>query len=373
MALRKRPPTPRRAPSANPGEVLAGYAGTVLKFSILAMLLATGYLLYGIFGGYLNQPPTARVLANMRLVGQVLADSSSLSAVCLIIITFAEVAWSVIVGIVGLGFLLGTPFLISNNLRNPSSEVAVQINFWGTAAGKAIIVIVGLRLLYEIYLQLTQGTQRRREAPPEGIPTATTEKKKLKAILPWTPCWEMPYCHEAIKEMCPAYKARKTCWRYGSGCNCDPHLIDSLLRAGGLGGGARDAQTRRTQEAYVRSDLEADVVRPGQKRTIPCSKCPIYNDHQRAKYKFVNPIAIIGTIVAIIAGYQPLMSLYHGFIGAFARLASRFTLGHQIDPSKWFEYLDTPTVRAFFVIILGLLILSYVLRAVEWAILVKKI
>ena len=374
MVRPKRPPARSRPQPVQMGELLPGYAATVLKFSVLAMVVAIGYLLYAVFGGYLNQPPTGRVLANIRFMGQVLALSSSLSVLCLIIMTFAEAAWAVLMGIVGLVFLLGTPFLISNNLSEPSSDVAQLINFWGTAAGKAIIILVGLRLLYEVYLQLTQGSPRYAKRPREEIESAVAKKKKTTQIIyPWTPCWEMPYCHEALKEMCPAYKARKSCWRYGSGCNCDPDLIESLIRAGGVGSRAPDAETRRAQGEYIRSDLEADAVKAGQTRTIPCTKCPIYNDHQRAKYKFINPIAIIGTIVVLVAGYRPLMSLYRGLIGAMAGLASQFTLGSEVDPTAWFEYLDTPTIRAFFVIILGLLLLSYVLRAVEWAILVKKI
>lgn len=373
MARRTRPPSGRRTEPIQWSEVVPGYASTILKFSLLAMLVAGGYVLYGIFGGYLNQSsPPERLIANMRLAGQVLAVSGSLATLCLVIITFKEIAFAVVAGIVGLGFFLGTPFVISNNLRNPRSDVADVINFWGTWTGKLIIIIVGLRLVYEIYLQLTRGSVRGRRILKEETQPAAPERKKPETIQPWTPCWQMPFCHAAIRDLCPAYKAHRTCWRYGSGCNCDPKLVESVIRSG-AGGGARDAQTRRLQEAYIRSDLEADTVRPQQKRTIPCSKCPIYNEHQRAKYRVLNPIAIIGTIVAFIVFYGPLMRLYEGFIKAGATLASRLTFSDEIDPTVWFEYLDTPAIRAFFVIILGLLILSYVLRAVEWAILVKKI
>ncbi len=373
MARRSRPPSGRRTEPIQWAQVVPGYASTILKFSLLAMLLAIGYLLYGIFGGYLSQPASERVVANIRLMGQVLIISGSLSALCLIIITFAEIVFAVAAGIVGLAMLWGTPFLIANNLRDPTSEVAGEIHLWATATGKAIIFIVSLRLLYEIYLQLTRGSERRRRIQKEEVETAAPQAKKTETIWPWTPCWQMPFCHTAIRDLCPAYKAHRTCWRYGSGCNCDPNLVEAVVRSGAGAGGARDAGTRRVQEAYIRSDLEADTVRPQQKRTIPCSKCAIYNEHQRAKYRVINPIAIISTIVALIVLYPPLMTLYRGFVAASATLASRLTFSNEIDPRTWFEYLDTPTIRVFFVIILGLLILSYVLRAVEWAILVKKI
>ena len=45
--------------------------------------------------------------------------------------------------------------------------------------------------------------------------------------------------------------------------------------------------------------------------------------------------------------------------------------GH-VDASEWFRYLDTDAVRIFFFVVVGLLALSYVLKAVEWAVLEKK-
>ena len=84
-------------------------------------------------------------------------------------------------------------------------------------------------------------------------------------------------------------------------------------------------------------------------------------------------IAIIATIGALIVGYGPLMKLYRGLIQASGDLVRRFAFSSDIDPEQWFEYLDTPAMRFFFIIILSLLILSYVLRLVEWAILVRKI
>lgn len=371
MAQSKRPQARRRTEAAQWAEVLPGYARMVLKFSALVMLVATGYLLYAIFGKY--EPGSERILDNIGLVGQVLAVSGSVTALCVIIVTFEEVAFAVVCGMVGAAFLWGMPFLIAGNLRDASGQIGQEIHRWGTTTGIAIILIAGLRLLYEIKLQLTVGSQRRRQAQKEEVEPVGPKKKATKSMLPWTPCWQMPFCHEAIKEMCPAYKAHKTCWRYDSGCNCDPHLIEGLIRSGGVGGGSRDARTRQTQEAYVRSDLEADAVKLGQKRTIPCAQCAIYNEHQRAKYKFINPLAIIATIVAMIVGFEPLMSLYHGFVTAGTHLVNRFGFGGDVDAQQWFDYLDSPTMRVFFIVILGLLILSYVLRAVEWAILVKKI
>ncbi len=366
-----RQPTRSRSTGQSRADVTK-YAETILKWSLLAMALATGYILYGIFSGQLSAQVAPRIVANLRLTGQLLAVSAGCSAVCVVIITFQEIAWSVLTGIVGLAYLLGIPFLISGNMRSATSPAAQPLATWGTLAGKIIVVVVGVRILYEVYRQLTHGERRLKQDQPQvGEKAKPGEKGKLKTIWPWTPCWQMPFCHQAIQEMCPAFKARTTCWRFGRGCNCDPGLVEQLIRTGGVGA-STDSEKRQRQQEYIRSDLRADAP-VERERTLPCKECAIYLEHQRAKFHFVNPILVIATIVAFFVFYQPLVRLYELFITGMANVASQFTYGSQVDPQHWFDQLNTPTVQVFFLIILALLILSWVLKFTEWLILIKKL
>ncbi|MGC9317639.1 MAG: hypothetical protein ACP5KN_06320, partial [Armatimonadota bacterium] len=180
-------------------------------------------------------------------------------------------------------------------------------------------------------------------------------------------CWEMPYCHQAIREMCPAYTNRRDCWRLGRGCNCDPYLIESLLRQGA----DRDVLPEEVTE-YTRSDLTGDRV-AGRERTRQCRDCPIFNEHQRQKFRLLNPIIIIAAVVGLGFAYPIVRRLYTGFIAFMAALAERFAFGTQVPVGRWVQRLDSPAVWVFFYIILGLLAMSYVLKAVEWAVLRRKI
>ena len=187
------------------------------------------------------------------------------------------------------------------------------------------------------------------------------------------PCWEIMECNpdDGITQRCPAYKARKTCWKYGFGCMCHPRLIEAVIMASTQG--AKTAQEKAMRACYVRSDLAGEIKLSKEERTIPCAKCPIYIEHQRQKFRIVNPIAVAATIAGLAIGYKPLMGLYRTFVQALSHVAARFTLTDRVDPSQWFSYLDTPTVRIFFFIIAGTLVLAYVLKLVEWLIIVKKI
>lgn len=361
---------------------LAKWSRTVLQFAIAGFVISLGYILYAMFSGVLNQAGSAsagdvaRLAANMRVMGQILALSSLVGAVAFVVLTLSELALAVALGILGVGLLLGMPVLVATNLAQAPETVVAPINEWTRNAGMAILLIVGLRILYEIVETIRTAEARRKEREEREEETGLKKAKKSTKPGIWSPCWGLPYCHEAVKEQCPAFKARRSCWRYGSGCNCDPSLIERLIRSGGLdsakGASRATSREKAVQAAYVRSDLQADSPLKAAERTIPCSKCPIYLDHQRQKFKIVNPIAIVATLIAMAVLYAPLKLIYLQVVHGIAGLASRFSF-HNIDPGTWFRYLETPALQVFFFIIIGLLGLAYVLKFVEWAIFEKKL
>lgn len=360
---------------------ISRWARWLLQFAVAGFVISLGYILYAIFSGVLRQQvsadQTARFVTNLTLMGQILTLSCFLGALCFVILTLSEIAYGVLVGILGAALVFGMPVLIASNLSGASPQVVTAISTWSKNAGMAILLVVGLRILYEIVEQVrTAGARRKqREELEEAIGPQKVKRPAKGGV--WSPCWKLPYCHEAVRESCPAFKNRKSCWRYGSGCNCDPGMIERLIRSGALesgkGGAKASSREKIAHAAYVRSDLQADVPVRAVERTIPCSKCPIYLDHQRQKFKIVNPIAIIATIVLMGLAYIPLRAIYHQTVRAIAAVASRMTFDvERVDPGQWVRYLDTPALQIFFFIIIGLLALSYVLKFVEWAIFEKK-
>lgn len=378
--MRQRPRVQRQ--TQEPADLFATvqkYARTVIQVCIVAFIVALGYILYGVFSGALAQPMVeARILANIRMMGQLMALSATVGTICFILLTIDELAFAVTAALIGLALMFGMPMLVANNLSTgQGAQAASIITEWSRNAGLGMVVIVALRILWEIFIQVRYAGVKRKERMEREAAAATIKQaQKPKSAHVLSPCWNLPYCHEAVREHCPAFKGRKTCWRFGYGCNCDPNLIEALIRSGGanMGKGSEHAsqRDRATHEAYIRSDLQADKV-VGRERTIPCSKCPIYLEHQRLKFKFINPIAIVLTFVGLALGYKPLMGLYTLVVTAIAEAARRLTYGNEmVDAGAWFDYLNTITVQVFFFIIVGLLLLSYVLKFVEWVVFTKK-
>ncbi len=363
--------------------VITAWSRTLLQVAAVGFVISLGYILYSIFSGALASMPNEqmqRVAGNLTVMGQIMTAAGFLATVALIILTVEEIAFVVVMGIVGAGLMFGMPILVATHLQDATSTPAMTMNEWSRNAGMGILLVVGLRIVWEMVAQIkSAGGRAIAKQDEEESAIAKAEKKaEARRIGLWDACWGLPYCHDAVREVCPAYKARRSCWRHGYGCNCDPSLIETLIRTGGAstGKGAAKATStqRRTDAAYVRSDLAADAPVGTGERTIACSKCPIFVEHQRQKFKIVNPIAIIGTIVALAALYKPLTGIYEKVIDVMAKLAARFTLDTEmLNPEEWVGYLNTPTVRIFFFLFVGMIAMAYVLKAMEWLVLKRMV
>jgi hypothetical protein len=353
-------------------EKLVRWSGVGLKLFGVVFAVGTAYLLWGIYGGYLAEGDP-RTIGNLRLMGQVMTLGGALATVCLVIVSYEEVTYAVLAGMVGGAYWFGTPLLMAGQLQNANEAAADVVQRASTLTGQCIVVIVGLRVVIEIIRYAREGPSRR-----ATLTHIDEDKKKVKVTTrPWyrlSRCWELPYCHQAIREFCPAYKQGRSCWRLGLGCNCDPHMIEALIRSGGAERGKSDTTSgmRGVHEAYVRSDLTGDRVVGKAERTRTCKDCPIYNEHQRQKFRVFNPIIITGTIVALLAGYPLFIRGYKSALEALTEIVQRLAYG-KFDPSRWFQGWQTPAVRTLLFLVFAGIALSYILKLVEWAILVRKL
>jgi len=376
-----RPRAPKQQLRIDWGDLLNKHSVTLVKLGGAGFLACLGYFIYAIYWG-IPQSGTdpVRALGLITAFGQGLVLSSVVLSVGLVLLTLEELAYAVIVAVGAVALMLGIPYLVASNLGQvPSSlqRVTQALSQSATQAGVAALMVVGCRVVYEIYVQLKDAPERRRIRLEKEAATQDGVLKKHKTLKPTTvfsPCWELPFCHERIREICPAYKARKPCWRYGIGCNCDPKMIESLIRMGSPGKGPKSTERANREGAYIRSDLEADVAFSTKaERTIPCAKCPIYTEHQRLKFKFVNPVAIGATVIAMGILYVPITKAWGALAGGIVRVARQITLNSGFNAGEWFEYLRGPTVQTFFFIFVCLMALSYTLKLTEWLILQKKL
>ena len=373
-------PTKKREVERGSYDVVAAYAGLLAKICMVVFVLALGYIIYAVYGGHLNGAVDARIVRNIEWMGKLLAVAGAVGTLALALATLDEVAYSIAALIVGIGLIFGPPALILSKLDQPTSPVGEAIQTWTKNAGFAMCALVAIRVIYYIVETIRSGPKARAKAKEEEDDLFGPKKvKRTQGV--WSRCWQLPYCHDTIREVCPAYKERKNCWKFGRGCNCDPMLVETMIRSGaarvGKGQDKVSAHKQETADAYLREALGAGKPAAGAgataSRAVECKKCPIYGEHQRQKFGLANPVAIILTIALLVVAYPIVNQLYHATITAMAHAGSQLTLTENTALDRWIGYLDTVTVKVFFFGILSLFLLSYVLKFVEWAVFVKKV
>jgi hypothetical protein len=186
----------------------------------------------------------------------------------------------------------------------------------------------------------------------------SADKKKRHRRGIYEMCWQMPICPEYIRQYCPAANNKKPCWQMKSGCLCE-------------GSGAyRAMAVKSTDDTFARfmmKELDEDRQRasemtPTQKRNR-CKRCIIFAEHQRQKYWIVSTLVFPAVGLLFWASYGRLSSVVWRFLEG----ADRFMCFLAYDPGKTVSFASQgQALTTLALLCLGVMVLSYALRAVEY-------
>jgi hypothetical protein len=170
-------------------------------------------------------------------------------------------------------------------------------------------------------------------------------------------CWQLPFCRKFVRERCPIYHAKTTCWKELVGCMCEESVI-------------RNAMENRAipKDALLAAQFipRNSKLTNAQKRDR-CKTCVIYNEHQRHKYKVTMPTVLIGFIATYAALRIPLLAATENLLAEINGVVQTGTLGHAgkfVPPHVFVEML----LVVFFVIVL-----TYSMKILEYLIFNAKV
>jgi hypothetical protein len=361
-------------------EFLDGILAWLLRVAAAAIILITGYYVYATWfqsdqlfrgmattGGQIAPAEFQRFVANMQLLMKLLTLAAVVVIVAGLIRFYDAAEFGGVLVVVGLLLAAGMPLLIDGlggetkglsrrlaALGNPREYLRSQYVF----AGAMLLVVGAIQLLVHGVLYALSAAKRRPKADPEAAKTAAQVRKTQDRFLGF--CWELPFCRDTDKKLCPIRNTKKPCWRTGRGCYCDQNVILTIS------GGSAYAQSRGAMGHSSR----ATVVRPkslSEKRE-QCLQCPVYLHHQSQKYKLLAPLTVIATIACFVLFRDSLRQLYPGVITAFGRAMAGLSFGPKPDgvPVWAGELAANATLSWMLLIVLGILIVAYLLHAVEW-------
>jgi hypothetical protein len=189
-------------------------------------------------------------------------------------------------------------------------------------------------------------------------------------------CWNLPYCRPALRPHCPIYqRGSKPCWRIGVGCMCSEEVL--LIAARNEGIEMKPIGGTQTRELFVLPTIDemAKRLTPRQK-SERCGKCVIYLYHQEQKYRCCVWFALAAVVAALVLWRPMWHRLYVMGAAAADRFARIVALPMPTRPEEqhpalenWVGRLAESTAVEWIVLVCAaILLLTYLLRALEFAI-----
>jgi len=347
----------------------------------LGIVVAAGWLLYGMlfttttFFGLdptTQQPlaPAARavLLARMETMLRVLAIGAVTLAAGALVRYWACYETGIFLALLGAVLFFGTPFVLTatgSSVPEPVRRLTeLMVLYYTRTAGMLLLVLAGLHLLLHSIWAFASRAQRR--------PTPHTDVSGGKLggrPTEWRdrflgPCWDLPYCRDQRYHICPVRHSKQPCWRRGRGCYCDSEIVLILS-------GERPWERRRTAAGFVDpQSVVGTLPVDGETKREQCLGCPIYLHHQEQKYRLAAPAAVLAVIGGIALFREQIHRLYPELMLGLGRVLGSFAHDPTADVGvpRWaIEMAESSGFEWILIVIAGLLLVSYLLHAVEWA------
>lgn len=352
-------------------DLLGDVFNWVLRLGGAALLVVTGYYIYwayamGQAGGHTLAPAEfARHSQNMDLLTKILLVGTILTTVSAMGRYYMRPETGGALLLVGALFFFGMPAIIQNFGITASTDkrlhqLAQYLEGRFQLPGLILLVAGGMFLFLHGLMYLGALKTRRPQANAEAAKTAAQVKKKQDQYL--GPCWNLPFCRDTEKKLCPVRQTKKPCWRTGRGCYCDQNIILQLS-------GGNQYQASRGAMGYL-SRGAAVISRPKtlREKREQCMQCPVYLHHQSQKYWLLTPLALVALVATVALNWEPIKAFYPNAVLAVGRAMSGLSVGpSQNGVPAWATDMASQHFMLWVVLIVILMLaVSYVLSAMEW-------
>ncbi len=337
-----------------------------LKLGIAGLILTAGFLLVWLFGGHagrMSEMKPTELAGTKGYIDQVvywMMCAYALVVVSAIARVFHEERLGQVLSVAGMLFYFGSPVIIGQYASGHGhyeqwvlAEMAQGLRTCGVLAllpGLVLVVRDGI-------LRIWTGISVKRVLDRRWGDEEERRKKFTKAKA-YGSCWDMPFCREFVRRVCPAFEVKKPCWRVKCGCYCDEKTILKAMTSGGK----RNDHLNEIMHTLGLDQAETSKLSPSIKRAR-CRRCMIYSEHQRQKYRILSPVTFPLVGVLIYAFYGTLA----GWLWVWLEKADRFMSMLTYSTSGAHSFAQEGAfLTNVFVVWLTIVALSYALKFVEY-------
>ncbi len=266
--------------------------------------------------------------------------------------------------LVAAAILFFSPFYLpsfagATTLGQVAGAALSAIQMGGAIAGLVAISTIVLDVAGRVKLRVKQGSKADQLKYGKGV----KEEKDISNVF-MGKCWQLPYCRKFVREKCPIYHARRTCWKERVGCMCEESVIQNAMS------GKTVPKDIVAAAKYIPYNMK---LTPNQKAER-CRQCVIYNEHQRHKYKLAMPIVIVGITAAYVLTREPMKAWLGELLMRVDKLIGTATYRAQTEEKL--RSVDTAGLTAFKEILLFclvLVVLAYLMKLMEYLFFKAKI
>jgi len=251
--------------------------------------------------------------------------------------------------IMGAAALYFAPLYLPSLIGDKSTD-ATKDAYGALQTGGVVLGIMGLLVvIVDVTIRVQQRVKTGAKADSIKYGKGIKEENDKQNII-LGKCWQLPFCRKFVRERCPIYHARRTCWKELVGCMCEESVIRNAMENKPI---PKDALLAAN---FIPQNHKLSF----QQKRERCFSCVIYNEHQRHKYKIAMPITVVGFIVVWVTLHGPLIGGVTALCEKINQVVHGATLGMggNFKPPQFF----VESMLAVFMVIS----LTYAMKLIEY-------
>lgn len=346
----------------NISDAVGGFVEAASKLGLYvglgAVLAAVGFLAFTASASTDNTREVVdQALRNVELFGSICMIGGVVGALAVTWLWWGEETLGPLLLIIGAA-LYFSPTYAPGIIGSDDTEIAGKAYGAISIAGIPILVIGVIDLLIDLISRMRLRAMEGAKAEQLKFGKGIKEEKDIRNVF-LGKCWQLPYCRKFVRERCPIYHSRRTCWQERVGCMCEEIVIQNAMEG-----------------KVIPSDIVAAAkyipknskLTPGQKAER-CRQCVIYNEHQKHKYKAAMGFVALGTVGLFLILHEPLRNMVQEWLvsadSAVGKATFKTTEGGQ-DLSQATSVTSGVVPYAEIVLVAVFLILyAYLVRVLE--------
>lgn len=193
--------------------------------------------------------------------------------------------------------VLGAPFYMPLAGGDPGKAVPAACYQVFNSAGAVFMVIAVIVTLIDIIMRVRERAAMGMRADQLKYGKGVKEEQAQSVFM--GKCWQLPYCRKFVRERCPIYHSKRSCWKEKVGCMCEEEVIRGAME---------NKVIPKDAVAAARFIPQNNRLTYAQK-VQRCKQCVIYNEHQKHKYRLWLVISNVAAVAAAVALWMPLIGV----------------------------------------------------------------